>query len=116
MGDEGFRALLVVSKLLPDLFGVLWVGPFMPTRKGVLADFGSSLGTINQFERNNDREKRSDKTMKDSSPPNRTGVLALVSPRLRCLTFRGVSSTELSVSSIISSPGSSSRLRIFRGR
>lgn len=57
VGDGGFRSL-VVSEWLPDLFGVLLALSFVPTRKGVFADFGSSLGIANKFEKNNDGENR----------------------------------------------------------
>ena len=49
--DGGFPPLLVISEWLPDLFGVLLALSFVPTRNGVLADFGSSLRRANQFER-----------------------------------------------------------------
>jgi hypothetical protein len=108
--DGGFWPLLVISEWLPDLFGVLLALSFVPTRKGVLADFGSSLGRGNKFERRIKQRKLNYKTMIDSSPPKWTGVLRAIeffSPssrlELKRLTFTGVSSTELSVSSIISS-------------
>ena len=41
--DGGFAPLLVNSERLPDLSGVLLALSFVPTRKGVLEDFGSSL-------------------------------------------------------------------------
>lgn len=56
-GDGDFRPLLVISEWLPDLFGVLLALPFVLTRKGVLADFGSSLGKANKFERRITTEK-----------------------------------------------------------
>ena len=61
--------MLVISEWLPDLFGVLLALFFVPTRKGVLADFGSSLGRANKFEKRIMTEKPDYKTMIDPSPP-----------------------------------------------
>ena len=77
--------MLVVSEWLPDLFGVLLAFSLLPTRMGVLADFGSSLGGVNKFERIT-KEKLNYKTMIDSSPAKWTCVLRVLeslSPRSR---------------------------------
>jgi len=49
--NEGFWPLLAISELLADLFGVFLLVSFVPMRKGVLADFRSSLCRANQFDR-----------------------------------------------------------------
>ena len=73
--DGGFPPLLVISERLPDLFGVLLDLSFVPTRKGLLADFGSSLCRINKILREEYERKLNYTTMTDSSPPKWIGIL-----------------------------------------